>query len=497
MRKPSLLGAALVAGALALTLGACAAKPTAKAPAYAEVYSTTGTKSALLTRQSDLPVAQGAGDGNVDVVVDRDTELQELDGFGAAMTHSAATVLLQQTEKTRHAILEQLYSTDDGAGFSLMRLPIGTSDYAGLLDGQAVHYTLDDMPAGETDPGLEHFSVANDEKSVIPVVQEALQINPDLTIVGSPWSAPAWMKTTGSLYSGSLADGNEDVYADYLVAYVKAYHEHGIDIDYLTIENEPVLDNRKYPVMEMGEYQELSVIQRLGPKLEAAGFGSVKVLAYDFNYSDAYASTATSFIDTILGDPEASKYTAGVAFHAYDSDGIDTFGQGFQYVHDSYPDKKSLVTEITEGTWSRDFASNLSYALTNVVLGPLGYSSTGALYWNAALYDDGTPYLGGAGNSLGVISVAKDGSYEKSSAYYAMAQFSRFLGATGDAKARLVSSESSSPEIQAAAFERPDGRLGVVVLNASTAFPESVNVVVGGSSFTAEIGPQSVSTFLY
>ena len=215
------------------------------------------------------------------------------------------------------------------------------------------------------------------------------------------------MKTTGSLYSGSLADGNEDVYADYLVAYVKAYHEHGIDIDYLTIENEPVLDNRKYPVMEMGEYQELSVIQRLGPKLEAAGFGSVKVLAYDFNYSDAYASTATSFIDTILGDPEASKYTAGVAFHAYDSDGIDTFGQGFQYVHDSYPDKKSLVTEITEGTWSRDFASNLSYALTNVVLGPLGYSSTGALYWNAALYDDGTPYLGGAGNSLGVISVAR------------------------------------------------------------------------------------------
>ncbi len=489
---PQGLPQALIVACVALSLTACSS-----APDFVEVYSTTGTKSAMLSRQSDLPLNSGSGSGNVDITVDAGRELQTIDGFGAAMTHSSATVLLEQTPELRQQILEQLYSTKDGAGFNLVRIPIGTSDYAGLLDGEAVHYTLDDMPDGETDPTLANFSVENDVQSVIPVLQQALEINPDLTFIGSPWSAPAWMKTTESLYSGSIIPEYEDAYADYLVAFVKAYHERGIDIAYLTIANEPLLNNRDYPVMEMGEFQELSIIQKLGPKLEAAGFGSVKVLAYDFNFSDKWSSTAVAFIDTILADPEASKYTAGVAFHGYETEGIDVFGQGFQYVHDNYPDKKSLETEITEGMWSRDFASNLSYSLVNMVLGPLNYSSTGSLYWNSVLYDDGTPVKGGGGNSLGLISVSKDGTYEKSSAYYAMAQFSEFLGTSAGGEARVVYSESTSPEIYAAAIKRPDGRLLIVVHNASSAFAESINVIVGGSSFTADVAAQSVTTFLY
>lgn len=491
MRTRRLLALA-VAGAVVLALAGCAS-----APSVVEVYATTGSKSALLERQSDLAVVNGPGDGNVDVVVDRGQKLQALDGFGAAITHSAATVLLEQDADTRRAILEQLFSPEAGAGFSLARVPIGTSDYPGLVDGEAVHYTLDDVPAGEVDPGLEHFSIENDEATVIPVLQEALEVNQRLRVIGSPWSAPAWMKTTGSLYSGSLKPEYEEVYADYLVAFVAAYAEHGIPIAYLTIENEPLLNSRTYPVMGMDEYQQLNVIRHLGPKLDAAGFGDVRVLAYDFNYGEMTSSLAMSWIDTVLGDPEAAKYTAGVAFHGYETEGIDVFGQGFAYVRDTYPDKKALVTEITEGMWSRDFASNLEYSLTNIVLGPLNYSSTGAVYWNAVLYEDGTPSLGGAGTSLGVISVSPDGHYEKSSAYYAMAHVARFLGTAEGGEARAVLTESSSPSIQAAAFERPDGRLVVVVVNSSTAFPETVNVVVGGSTFTTELDPQSVSTFLY
>ena len=484
---------AAVAGLVVVALSGCASS----APALVEVYSTTGSKSELLSRQTDLMPTSGTGDGNVDVVVDVAVELQVLDGFGAAMTHSAATVLLDQEPDVRQQILETLYSRESGAGFGLMRLPVGTSDYNGLVNGESLHYTFDDMPKGETDPELAQFSIENDESTLIPVVKEALEINPDLVIIGSPWSAPAWMKTTDSLYSGSLLPEYEEVYADYLTAYVSAYAEQGIDIDYLTIENEPLLASRDYPVMEMGEFQQLSVITLLGPKLEAAGFGDVKVLAYDFNYSEAWSSTAVGFIDTILGDEEGSKYTAGVAFHGYENEGIDTFGQGFQYVNENYPDKKSLVTEITEGMWSRDFASNISYSLVNIVLGPINYSSTGAVYWNAVLYDDGTPVKGGGANSLGLISVSKDGTYEKSSAYYALAQFSRFLGTAEGGQARVVSTESSSPSVYAAAFKRPDGRLAIVVHNSSSAFSESVNVIVGGSSVTFDIPAQSVTTFLY
>lgn len=494
-RVPRAAALAVIAATALAVLSGCIPAP---APAYVEVYTTSGTKAALLARGSDIPVGgEQAGSGDIDVTIDRGRQLQVLDGFGAAITHSAATVLLEQTDEVRHAILEQLYSPTAGAGFQLVRMPIGASDYAGLPDGEARHFTLDDVPEGEVDPGLEHFNVDEDERTIIPVVREALALNPDLTLIGSPWSAPAWMKTTESLYSGSLLPEYEDAYADYLVAYVAAYHERGLDLDYLTIQNEPMLAARNYPVMEMGEYQELAVIQKLGPKLEAAGFGDVKVLAYDFNFGDSTSSIATSFIDTILGDPDAARYTAGVAFHGYETEGIDVFGQGFAYVRDAYPDKKSLVTEITEGMWSRDFASNLSYSLENIVLGPLAYSSTGALYWNAVLYDDGTPHKGGAGTSLGVISVSPDGSYEKSSAYYAMAQISAFLGTQDGGEARVVFSESSSPELPVVVIQRPDGRLAIVALNASANFPSTVNFIVGGSTFTAEIPPQSVSTFLY
>ena len=142
----------IVGLASTLLLAGCA--PT---PGLMEVYSTTGSKSDLMTRQSDL--LPSAATGNVDVIVDAGRELQELDGFGVAITHSAAYVLLQQDAETRTRILTELFSPEEGAGFSLVRLPIGTSDYAGVTDGEEKHYTYNDLPQGETDPELAGFSL--------------------------------------------------------------------------------------------------------------------------------------------------------------------------------------------------------------------------------------------------------------------------------------------------------------------------------------------------
>jgi glucosylceramidase len=480
----------IVGLASTLLLAGCA--PT---PGLMEVYSTTGSKSDLMTRQSDL--LPSAATGNVDVIVDAGRELQELDGFGVAITHSAAYVLLQQDAETRTRILTELFSPEEGAGFSLVRLPIGTSDYAGVTDGEEKHYTYNDLPQGETDSELAGFSLGADHDSIIPVMQEVLAINPEVRVIASPWSAPAWMKTSDSLYSGSLRPEFEPVFADYLTTYVESYAAEGITIDYLTIQNEPALTNTNYPVMEMGEFQQLSIIRTLGPLLEERGFGDTEVLAYDFNYSAEWESYAKGFIDTVLGDPEAAQYTAGVAWHGYDGDGIETFSEGLRYVEENYPGKKSLITEITEGLWNMDFAGNLSYALENIVLGPLNAHSNGALYWNAALFEDGSPVLGGGESSLGVIGVSADGDFQKSSAYYAMAHFSQFIPQRSEGISRVVATESTSPSIFAATVKRPDGRLVIVVTNTSTVFAETVNVVVDGTTFTTEIDAQSVVTFLY
>jgi hypothetical protein len=65
-------------------------------------------------------------------------------------------------------------------------------------------YSNDDMPAGETDSKLEKFSLAPDEAAVIPVLKEILAINPELKILRSPWSAPAWMKTNDAVKGDNL-----------------------------------------------------------------------------------------------------------------------------------------------------------------------------------------------------------------------------------------------------------------------------------------------------
>lgn len=489
MRRLAPLAAASLAAVL---LAGCTSSP-----AFVEVYSTTGTKADLLERKSDLPVGAGPARGNVDVVVDAGAELQEVDGFGVAITHSAAFVLMEQEQETRTEILTELFSVEEGAGFSMVRLPIGTSDYAGVTEGEERHYTYNDLEGGETDPELTSFSIDADRATIIPVMQEILEINPEIRVIASPWTAPAWMKTSDSLYSGSLRPEFEEAFADYLVAYVDAYEAEGIPVDYLTIQNEPAVTNTNYPAMEMGEFQQLSIIRLVGPRLEDAGFGDTKVLAYDFNYSAEWESYAKGFIDTILSDPEAEQYTAGIAWHGYDGDGLEKFSEGLNYVEQNYPDKKSLVTEITEGLWNMDFASNLSYSLENVTLGPLNAHSTGALYWNAALYEDGSPVLGGGETSLGVISVDEEGDFAKGAAYYSMAHFSRFIPPRSEGASVVLATETTSPTVFAASVKRPDGRVIVVVANTSTAFPETVNVIVDGAVVTAEIGAQSVTTFLY
>ena len=49
----------------------------------------------------------------------------------------------------------------------------------GASDLARNNYTYDDMPAGQTDPTLAHFSIAHDLADVLPLTKQAEQLNPD------------------------------------------------------------------------------------------------------------------------------------------------------------------------------------------------------------------------------------------------------------------------------------------------------------------------------
>ena len=204
---------------------ALAAFLTGAAPASgasgARVWMTTGDRQNLLTQQSDASIGAPA-EGVPTITVDPSQRFQRIDGFGASITDSSAHLLA--TSPDRDAIMRDLFDTEDGIGLSYLRQPMGASDFV-----KGPHYTYDDMPKGKTDFDMARFSVAHDEKQILPLLRQALRHNRNLKVMGTPWSPPAWMKTPESLVGGRFIDDKRyyDAYTRYFVKFVQAYQQGG------------------------------------------------------------------------------------------------------------------------------------------------------------------------------------------------------------------------------------------------------------------------------
>ena len=483
---------------------------------YAEVYETTGTKSSLLQQKTSLPITEFAGEDDVrkTVYVSSDQLYQAYIGYGASLTHASAYLLMQADEATRNEILFELFSPE-GANLKVVRIPVGASDY---IPGNT-YFTCDDMPAGQTDPTLEHFNLDHDS-DIIAVAKKIFEINPSVTFMASPWSAPAWMKTNNSLIGGAgLRRDMYEVYGDYLVKFITEYQKEGITIHSLTLVNEPGVGTLSYPTMNMNGEEAAIITAHVGSKLEALGL-EVDIVAWDYNYGSSYASAADVYLEKLYGEyaETAGKYSNTVAFHGYDGDAYwnssRKFGMksGIEKVSRTYG-KASIITEITESDVSFDFANNLSWACENIVLAPCAVQNDGkgnswngcggALYWNLVLDSNGQPCPADHGACFGVISLdaqTKNGvttyRYSKSSAYYAMAHVSKFLYDVDGVGCYAINATTDATNLYTLAFYRNDGAVVVAVLNNSRTKTQATDIVIDGRKISYNIPPQSLVTFV-
>ena len=178
--------------------------------------------------------------------------------------------------------MRDLFDTEDGIGLSYLRQPMGASDF---VEGPALH--LRRHAEGKTDFDMARFSVAHDEKQILPLLRQALRHNRDLKVMGTPWSPPAWMKDPESLVGGRFIDDERyyDAYTKYFVKFVQAYRGAGVPVDAVTLQNEP--QNRfpfKYPGMDFRDPEEARLIKSVGPAFQKAGIDT-KILGYDHNWS--------------------------------------------------------------------------------------------------------------------------------------------------------------------------------------------------------------------
>ena len=231
-------------------------------------YVTKGNQSLLLNEEQSFTTTPDQEILSQKIIIDTITTFQVMDGFGAALTESSAYLISSLPDEKRQALLKDLFSKTEGIGIDFIRIPMGASDFA------LNTYSYNDMPTGTTDLELENFSLERDETYIIPILKEALSINPQIKLIASPWSAPAWMKDNRSMNGGSLLPAYYDVYANYFLKFIEGYHAHGLSIYAITPQNEPLHQTSNYPTMYMSVQQQTAFIERLAPTLRNAGYNT-------------------------------------------------------------------------------------------------------------------------------------------------------------------------------------------------------------------------------
>jgi glucosylceramidase len=432
---------------------------------------TSADRQQRLTRSHDLSFGP-ATPLPPTIDIDLSQRFQTMVGFGAAITDASAWLLENKmTAAQRSALMQELFGPPPGLNVSFVRLTIGASDFS------LTHYSLDDVPAGQTDPELRRFSLAPIKDTVLPVVRDALTTNPQLIVMASPWSAPAWMKTTASLITGTLTPESYGAFADYLVKYADSMREEGIPIFALTVQNEPHFEPKNYPGMRLDPNQRAKLIgQYLGPALSQAGL-KTKILEWDHNWDRPQEPLA------VLADPQAAQYLSGVAWHCY---GGHVAAQ--MPVHAAHPDQDAYLTECSGGDWGSE--SSLLYMSRELIVGSTRAWSRGVLLWNLALDEAAGPHLGGCSNCRGLVSIdSTSGAVSRNEDYYVIAHASRFVrvGAV-----RVGSSETGGG-LANVAFQNPDGSVALIVVNSSGS-PRIIRVRCRGSEFTYTLSARSVAT---
>ena len=497
--RPRTLVAATSATALGL-LGLPAAPALAHQPASssAHVWVTTPDGSLKMADRGTVTFGSMAPSYET-VVVDPSRTFQTMSGFGGSITDSSASVLYGLSPAARDATMSMLFDPRTGDGLDFLRQPVGASDFV------TQDYTFDDLPAGQTDYLQQHFSIAHDKAQILPLLRQAEQLNPDLTVMATPWSPPAWMKTGGSLVGGRLIDDPKIYfsYALYLLKFIQAYEANGVHVDLISVQNEP--QNRApsgYPGTDLSSTQEEKVIADLGPLLRLAHLHT-QILAYDHNWTEHPNDVANTppdeaaditYPQNVLSS-SAADYVAGTAYHCYYGD-----PSAMTTLHNQFPDKDIYFTECSGSESSvpaNTFSDTLKWDSRNLEIGATRSWAKSVVNWNVALDPSGGPHVGGCATCTGIVTVAPDGTVTPDAEYFALGHLSRFV----QPGAKRIASTSFGTvgwngQIMDVAFRNPDGSTVLVAHNENDN-PQSFSVSENGQSFDYTLPGGALATFVW
>lgn len=461
-------------------------KPAART---AKIVTTSADGTFALTETS-VPLRKGAPTDAATINIDLNKKFQEIDGFGFAITYSSCYNLLKMSAEDRAALLKRTYSTREGYGVSYARVSIGCNDFS------STEYSLCDKP------GIENFALQSDEVNyVIPILKEILAINPNVKIIGAPWTCPKWMKvsdiTTKSAHD-SWTDGHlnpdfYDAYAQYFVKFITEMKKNGIDIYAISPQNEP-LNRGNCASLYLPWQEEAEFVKFLAAQLSKNGLNT-KIYVFDHNYhydniadQDDYPVRLYNAVGNRF---EGSELVVGAAYHNYGGSSSDELLD----IHGKAPDKELIFSETSIGTWNngRDLTKRLIADMENVALGTVNKYCKAVIVWNFMLDDQRGPNLdGGCQTCYGAVDISKKDykTLTYNSHYYIITHMSAVV-APGAVRLGNSSSKATDSGIIHAEFLNPDGTKAAVMLNNGNS-DRQVSVSDGKRHFTCNVPAKSV-----
>ncbi len=420
----------------------------------AVAYVTTADKTRLF-EESALPIRKAGSMAVNKVELDSTVRYQTIDGFGAALTGSSCYNLMQMEPSARNTFLKEIFDKKDGLGVSLIRVSIGSSDFG--LD----EYTWCDVK------GIGNFAVNTyDKRDVFPVLKEIYSINPDVKIIGTPWTAPRWMKRGVNVNvdyyswtSGRLKPSCYQDYAQYFVKWIQTMEKEGFDIYAVTLQNEPLNKGNSMSMFMTWEEQRDFIKEAVGPAFAKAGLDT-KILLFDHNYNYDNLADQQEYPLKILADPEAAKYVAGTAWHNYSGNVAE-----LDKIASKAPGKDIFFTEASIGGWNYDFAKTLINDFDNIFMQTLSRGNKGVTLWNLMLDQNSGPKRpGGCQNCYGVVTLDTNTGKvsERNTHYYQIAHASKVIS---QGAVRISATGVNAAGISYLAFLNPDHSYGIIALN--------------------------------
>jgi glucosylceramidase len=423
---------------------------------------------------------------------------QVIDGFGGTFNRAGARLLNSLPNATQEALLATFFDPVVGAGFTLGKVPIAANDFA-----VPTWYSYEERPGT--------FSLDVDLRgpdALVPYIRRAQRsmAGRTLRLQATMDYPPAWMLNTSTpLPNATVNIPAYEALAHYYLNVTTTLAENGVNVEYLSMFNEP---EESYCKMTVAQLHTL-LVDYVGPLFRFMP-GAPKL-----TWGEQYGRVVTrNNYPALMNMSGTRQYTDILFYHGYDCTwtcaggggnttcpGLDDAMKAIAEYKQMYPNLTMWMTEVCYAVEFDNYPKGGAVCPTipridfmdafqwgRMLMGDLRAGASGWIYWNLLLDPSGGPFLVSEDHNdpknnyqqpLVVVDTAA-GTFTPTACYFVMAHFSRFLppGMALLDVAPPVAARADGLQLMAFA-DAAFSNVVVVAMNDSPQ-PQNVTVIIDG-----------------